>query len=483
MNNLQRLINVGLVVLICIILLIGYYQSLKLLKKTCCTQQTSHTVDVVNSIAKALDSEITYAIEGIHSFSNLPVLKEFADNPNLTIEPFSEQIFQWAQIHQKYFQIRILDKNGMELYRLNRAASNRLYPTPISELQSKKDRHYVIEGKQLRQEQIYLSPLDLNIEHGQISQPLQPTLRLVKGLYNQDKQLIGMIVLNYDAHYLLDKLKAFSSNQISLLNSEGYWLHSPNQENNWGFMLNALHKRFSNQYPEIWQYLNDKEAGTIETKNGVWVFKKIYPLRKIKLGSHNQFEESAMQTFKDYRWVLISHHNLKESQADTYNKELFFWITSTVVLTVVLTSLLTLRLFRQNTVLDNNIEQINKEELEQVTKSSEFGRQEALNYFVDQGNQAMLLFEYGKIVDYNPKAHEWLGIKTLQNMRLKQIVSFKNRESLIQAIKYLDKQHHIKTHGILKTENSNEQKVCVNVFGSKDSFVMLLSREEVEESL
>lgn len=477
MTNSQRNQNILIAILAIFTLLVGYFQSLQLLNETHCAQKTRHATEAINSVAKSIDSEITHITEDIRSLSKVSVLNEFIQTPKAYRQQVSENMLQWAKTRKKYFQIQILDKNGLELYRLEKGRDNQVNQIPLSELQSKKDRYYVIEGKQLQQEQIYLSPLDLNRQGNQIIQPLQPTLRMVKGLYDQNQHLIGMIVLNYDANYLIDKLKSFSSTNMALLNSKGYWLHSSNEENNWGFMFDALHNRFSNKHPEIWQQLDNQEAGTIEAANDVWVFKKVYPLRTVKLGSTGKFEETAMQTHKDYRWILISRHNLKNSRVYEHSQALLFWLTVSSVVAILLIAFLAIRLShqKQRSVIKSQPSDLS-EEIE-TNKSTEFGRQEALNYFVDQGNQAMLVFEGGKVSEYNPLAFEWLGSKPLQSVRLKEIVTIKNRESLIQAIKYLDKKHHIKTNVILQAADSKENTVCVNVFGSKDSFVMLLTSE------
>lgn len=481
-NSSQSFINAGFAIFASVLLLVGYYQSIKILDKTCCVQKTSQAKDSVNLVAKIIESDLNSLVSDIHSLSNSMALERFKKNPKQWSAQFYEDILKWAQTHPKYFQIRILDKTGMELYRLDRDSANRFFQTPYAQLQNKNDRYYVVKGKQLKPEQIYLSELDLNVENKQISQPLQPTLRVVKGMYDKNKQLIAMIVLNYDANYLFEKFKVLSSTDISLLNADGFWLYSPIKEKNWGFMFGALHQRFANESPEAWKKIIEKEAGKIEVNSDVWIYKKIYPLRKVKIGIDDTIEQSLMRGENDYHWILISRQNIKESETFALKQEFLFWFTLIFVLVFLIVIFLFIRSYQTRRAFTKGSDKLNLKDLDEADKGYEFGYQEALNYFVDQDHQAMLVFKHGKVVQYNSLAFVWLGSKPLENSRLTEIDAIQNGENLSHAIKYLDKQHHIKTHVVLKTFNSNEHNTCVNVFGSKDSYVMLLSRDSSEKS-
>lgn len=85
-----------------------------------------------------------------------------------------------------YLAIRLIDAGtGTEIVRVERPKGDNLLPisVPISALQNKQHRGYVRAGTSLKPNQVFISEVNLNREHGQIEQPHQPTQRFVAGIY------------------------------------------------------------------------------------------------------------------------------------------------------------------------------------------------------------------------------------------------------------------------------------------------------------
>lgn len=78
-----------------------------------------------------------------------------------------------AQEKQSYDQIRLLGEDGMELIRIN-FADGRAWEVPRAERQPKGGRYFFKDAIRLARGEIYVSPLDLNIEHGAIELPHKP---------------------------------------------------------------------------------------------------------------------------------------------------------------------------------------------------------------------------------------------------------------------------------------------------------------------
>ena len=83
-----------------------------------------------------------------------------------------------AHARPAYLQLRLIDLagDGPELVRVERV-SGRPVNVTRGQLQNKGQRYYVSEASQFADGDIYLSRIDLNREHGQISLPEQPVLR------------------------------------------------------------------------------------------------------------------------------------------------------------------------------------------------------------------------------------------------------------------------------------------------------------------
>ena len=75
----------------------------------------------------------------------------------------------FARAYPYIYQVRFLDANAQEVVRIDRRDGH-LVIVPEGELQDKSDRYYVHEGLSHEAGQVYVSPLDLNVEHGQADQ-------------------------------------------------------------------------------------------------------------------------------------------------------------------------------------------------------------------------------------------------------------------------------------------------------------------------
>jgi len=171
-----------------------------------------------------------------------------------------------------YDQIRYLDDRGHEQIRVN---FNDGKPAAATELQSKKDRYYFTRTRRLKPGEVFISPLDLNIEHGVIERPLKPTIRLATPVF-EGQRVRGILVLNYLGSGLLKKLAQVSEpfpGSVYLLNSDGYFLRGPASEDEWGFALD--HKRtFATKHAEAWQHL--AETRQFETAEGLFTSKTFW---------------------------------------------------------------------------------------------------------------------------------------------------------------------------------------------------------------
>ena len=78
-----------------------------------------------------------------------------------------------------YDQLRYIDETGQEVIRVNAGG----VIVPHEQLQNKADRDYFLKANALAANQIYISRVDLNIEHGKVEQPVKPMLRLAMPVY------------------------------------------------------------------------------------------------------------------------------------------------------------------------------------------------------------------------------------------------------------------------------------------------------------
>src|SRR3990167_3513375 len=76
-------------------------------------------------------------------------------------------IFIISQTRPYYYQIRYIDEKGREIVRVDSDGKTST-SIPFDKLQDKGDRYYFIEAMKYPKGSCYVSPMDLNIERGEV---------------------------------------------------------------------------------------------------------------------------------------------------------------------------------------------------------------------------------------------------------------------------------------------------------------------------
>ena len=207
------------------------------------------------------------------------------DDMKVTVEDFQRLWIAFADRMGIYHQIRYLDMDGNEVIRINHD-STRTYAEAEALLQNKGDRYYFLKTVQLQKNAIYISPMDLNVEFGEIEQPYRPMLRLGTPYFNGDGEQKGIVVLNYLASDLLSRFRITanaSQGALYLLNADGYWLsNAQDPATEWAFMFDDRKDiSFASEYPLEWEAITQNRSGYIRTDNGVFIYTSLIPSTEI----------------------------------------------------------------------------------------------------------------------------------------------------------------------------------------------------------
>ncbi len=218
-----------------------------------------------------------------------------------------------------YDQIRYIDESGEEVIRVN-YSDNGTYIVENEYLQNKSDRYYFKDSVNLDKNTIYISPFDLNIEKGMVEVPIKPMIRVSTPVYDNLGEVQGVIILNYLADNVLDKITDNLPNnegEINLVNEDGYWLYSGDSELDWGFMYPEKNNiSFKASYPNEWSRITAGE-NKIVTSNGLFVSKEITLANKIIDESKNNL------VFGKGTWIVVSH--IKKANPASYYFLAGFW--------------------------------------------------------------------------------------------------------------------------------------------------------------
>lgn len=123
-------------------------------------------------------------------------------------------------------KFRFIDKEGFEVIRINRDAVNKSpYLTDAKSLQDKSNRYYFQELRKVPKDRVWFSDIDLNMEYGEIMQPVTPTLRIAKSYY-VNNEFKGTLIISIFMNELLNEIVNSELFNISVIDKESYLLAS-----------------------------------------------------------------------------------------------------------------------------------------------------------------------------------------------------------------------------------------------------------------
>lgn len=271
--------------------------------------------NVINRQSNAIRQEFDAVVGDVLFLSGQNELLYFLDNADQkTKTAIQTEYIAMSQAKKIYDQIRYLSGDGMETVRVNYTGGISK-AVPEKNLQNKYKRYYFTDTLVLEKKEIFVSPLDLNIEQGKVERPLKPMIRFGTPVFDKNGEKQGIVLLNYLAVNLLDNLARERAEEDSvnmLLNKNGYWLLHPEKEKEWGFMFKERAGiSFASVYPAEWEMVRQRESGQFRTENGLFTFSTIYPLQegfRSSSGSADPYKPSVESLDpSEYFWILVSH--------------------------------------------------------------------------------------------------------------------------------------------------------------------------------
>lgn len=355
-------------------------------------------------LAQIISDEFELVVSDLMILSESENLQALlASEDTLYKEALSQDFLSFATRKGLYDQIRYLDETGIEIMRVN-FNDGKPSIVPENQLQDKGGRYYFQDTFQLDVGEVFVSPLDLNIEHGEIEQPQKPMIRFSTPVFDNIGQKQGIVILNYFGAKLIQRLELEEPNilgQVMLLNSDGYWLKGSTPEDEWGFMYPDRNELiFGNTYPDAWQPISAAESGQFQNKSGLFTFNTIHPLLeawKSSTGSGGAFEPSEAQLeSSEFYWKVVLHVPL-----DTLNTITRENVEGLVILDIVLIITIATGAW----ITSRNVDK--RKQVEEVLVENE-GR---LKTIMDSLQSGFLVVnaETHVIVDANPAAVEMLA--------------------------------------------------------------------------
>jgi len=235
--------------------LVGIFYSMYVLKREMLLhleQEAAIRADAQTNFLRQLSSELLY-LASSSSLGELAGTVGSYDHatPRGMRHRIKRDFSAFVQTYPYIYQIRYLDERGREVVRADRRDGS-VYDVPEAELQDKSDRYYVHEVLSLKAGEIYLSPLDLNIEGGQIETPETPVVRLGTPIVDGYGAVRGLLIVNLHAEVILDHVQHMADSRggdAYLFNRSGFYLaRSSGTRADSTFRMDSL-ERLSGTFP------------------------------------------------------------------------------------------------------------------------------------------------------------------------------------------------------------------------------------------
>jgi PAS domain S-box-containing protein len=190
--------------------LVGIYYSVEALK-----DETLHHLDrEVSSRAAEFARVFDYVTGGLLLLSKAPVVTDLVNaTPGIPgpaqqlLRERVERLFEaFARAYPYTYQVRYLGADGREVIRVDRIGE-RIHVVARDMLQDKSDRYYVRAGLARESGQVYVSPLDLNIERGEVERPEQPVIRFATPILDRTGAKQGLLIINLHADFMLGQIQ------------------------------------------------------------------------------------------------------------------------------------------------------------------------------------------------------------------------------------------------------------------------------------
>lgn len=163
-------------------------------------------------------------------------------------------------IENRIMQTRIIDKDGKELLRVDRKnKKSKPFVVESSKLQDKSSRDYFQTLSKMRQDSVWHSKLDLNIENNKIEIPYNPTIRVATPLL-KDGEFMGIVIVNILTQELFNAIGTSPSFTHYIIDKEKNYIFHPNEEYSF------------NKYKNIKRGIHEDFPNGLDAKDGIYVY-------------------------------------------------------------------------------------------------------------------------------------------------------------------------------------------------------------------
>lgn len=234
--------------------------------------------DAIVLARAAIASQLTALRGDLFLIARHPATRGVLETPtDSTLARLERLMTLVMEVRGDYDQGRWIDETGWERVRCDlfnsRQEINDVRCLPPIALQSKADRYYVADANRLPAGAIYVSPIDLNLEHGVVEVPDKPVLRLATTLWDSAGRRRGILILNALMRDMLDALRELRSTvgvDLYLVDGRGNWLIGEKPDDAFANQRGHPENTLFNRYPVTAARMRADGADRLTDSEGAW---------------------------------------------------------------------------------------------------------------------------------------------------------------------------------------------------------------------
>ena len=245
-----------LLAIISVLAAFSYVEVMRLRMAPIVTWQTEKVDAVASNLARELGHIRTLSV----LLKNSAAMKMALNQDQSIDKPALQALFsRFGKANRTVSQLRWIDNDGFEQVRVNFKEGKAEF-VPDEQLQSKLLRYYFYQSMRMGAGEVYISPIDLNIEHGKPVTPLEPTIRSGIRTGFGDNLHTGVLIINYNLAKLFEEVRLMrdDASHLELVNQDSYWMIHPDPNREWGDMLGQPKQNLQQSHPSTWKQLTLK---------------------------------------------------------------------------------------------------------------------------------------------------------------------------------------------------------------------------------
>lgn len=240
-------------------------------------------------------------------------LRAAVDAPTAqNLQHLAQDFATFSESKGVYDQLRWIDETGMEIVRVDHVQGRSVVVAP-DRLQDKRTRYYFTDTVKLAPGQLFVSPLDLNIEQDQVEVPHKPMVRVATPIVDSRGHRRGIVIVNFLGRVMLEAFSKATSaiaDHVMVADGQGYWLKSPNPGDEWGFMFKRPDLSLAARFPGAWARIHASGSGQEVLADGLWTWQPVHPLlvgQPSSMGAATTVPPRRDAEAKAYVWIAVAH--------------------------------------------------------------------------------------------------------------------------------------------------------------------------------